>query len=98
MAAMPAQPTARNVAATSACVSSRFTLPGLPTTSDFDGTSSSVACRPKAAAHHWAVDIGWIPSLLEQVDDMYLRYRWFTGGAEQMPTMPSLTRPSTSRC
>jgi len=34
-------------------------------------------------------NIGWIPTLLEQVDDMFLRYRWFTGGAEQMTTMPS---------
>ena len=34
-------------------------------------------------------NIGWIPSLLEQVDDMFLRYRWFTNGNEQMPTMPS---------
>ena len=34
-------------------------------------------------------NIGWIPTLLEQVDDMYLRYRWFTSGVEQMPTMPS---------
>ena len=34
-------------------------------------------------------NIGWIPTLLEQVDDMYLRYRWFTNGVEQMPTMPS---------
>ncbi len=36
-------------------------------------------------------NIGWIPTLLEQVDDMYLRYRWFTSGVEQMPTMPSRT-------
>jgi predicted TIM-barrel fold metal-dependent hydrolase len=36
-------------------------------------------------------NIGWIPTLLEQVDDMYLRYRWFTNGIEQMPTMPSRT-------
>ncbi len=34
-------------------------------------------------------NIGWIPTLLEQVDDMFLRYRWFTGGVEQMRTMPS---------
>lgn len=34
-------------------------------------------------------NIGWIPTLLEQVDDMFLRYRWFTGGVEQMNTMPS---------
>jgi predicted TIM-barrel fold metal-dependent hydrolase len=36
-------------------------------------------------------NIGWIPSLLEQVDDMYLRYRWFTNGVEQMRTLPSRT-------
>ncbi|MBM3671780.1 MAG: amidohydrolase [Actinobacteria bacterium] len=34
-------------------------------------------------------NIGWIPTLLEQVDDMFLRYRWFTNGVEQMQTMPS---------
>jgi predicted TIM-barrel fold metal-dependent hydrolase len=34
-------------------------------------------------------NIGWIPTLLEQTDDMFLRYRWFTGGAEEMRTMPS---------
>ena len=36
-------------------------------------------------------NIGWIPTVLEQVDDMYLRYRWFTNGVEEMPTMPSRT-------
>jgi len=36
-------------------------------------------------------NIGWIPTLLEQVDDMFLRYRWFTNGVEQMRTMPSRT-------
>ncbi len=36
-------------------------------------------------------NIGWIPTLLEQVDDMFLRYRWFTNGVEQMQTMPSRT-------
>jgi predicted TIM-barrel fold metal-dependent hydrolase len=34
-------------------------------------------------------NIGWIPTLLEQVDDMFLRYRWFTGAAEKMSLMPS---------
>jgi predicted TIM-barrel fold metal-dependent hydrolase len=34
-------------------------------------------------------NIGWIPTVLEQVDDMFLRYRWFTGAAEIMKTMPS---------
>ena len=26
---------------------------------------------------------------MEQVDDMFLRYRWFTGASELMPIMPS---------
>jgi predicted TIM-barrel fold metal-dependent hydrolase len=34
-------------------------------------------------------NIGWIPTVMEQVDDMFLRYRWFTGAAELMPLMPS---------
>jgi predicted TIM-barrel fold metal-dependent hydrolase len=34
-------------------------------------------------------NIGWIPALLEQTDDMFLRYRWFTGTAQSLPTMPS---------
>jgi len=34
-------------------------------------------------------NIGWIPAMLEQTDDMFLRYRWFTGTAERLPTMPS---------
>jgi predicted TIM-barrel fold metal-dependent hydrolase len=34
-------------------------------------------------------NIGWIPTVMEQVDDMFLRYRWFTGAAELMPIMPS---------
>jgi predicted TIM-barrel fold metal-dependent hydrolase len=34
-------------------------------------------------------NIGWIPSVLEQTDDMFLRYRWFTGEALDMPVMPS---------
>jgi predicted TIM-barrel fold metal-dependent hydrolase len=34
-------------------------------------------------------NIGWIPTLLEQTDDMYLRYRWFTGAVEKMSLMPS---------
>ena len=28
-------------------------------------------------------NIGWIPTVLEQIDDMFLRYRWFTGAAER---------------
>jgi len=34
-------------------------------------------------------NIGWIPAMLEQADDMFLRYRWFTGTAGSVPTMPS---------
>ena len=34
-------------------------------------------------------NIGWIPAMLEQTDDMFLRYRWFTQTAERLPTMPS---------
>ncbi len=29
-------------------------------------------------------NIGWIPTLLEQIDDMFHRYRFFTNGDEQM--------------
>jgi uncharacterized protein len=34
-------------------------------------------------------NIGWIPTLLEQCDDMFLRYRWFTGAVDKMSEMPS---------
>ena len=34
-------------------------------------------------------NIGWIPTLLEQSDDMFRRYRWWTGAHEQMREMPS---------
>ena len=34
-------------------------------------------------------NIGWIPAMLEQTDDMFLRYRWFTGTDATLPTMPS---------
>ena len=34
-------------------------------------------------------NIGWIPTLLEQLDDMFLRYRWYTGAVRWMPRMPS---------
>jgi predicted TIM-barrel fold metal-dependent hydrolase len=34
-------------------------------------------------------NIGWIPTLLEQADDMYRRYRWYTGAVEEMKGMPS---------
>jgi predicted TIM-barrel fold metal-dependent hydrolase len=35
-------------------------------------------------------NIGWIPTLLEQIDDMFLRYRFFTKAVEQMRVMPSV--------
>ena len=34
-------------------------------------------------------NIGWIPTLLEQSDDMFRRYRWYTGAHELMTRMPS---------
>jgi len=34
-------------------------------------------------------NIGWIPAMLEQTDDMFLRYRWFTQSTAQLPRMPS---------
>jgi predicted TIM-barrel fold metal-dependent hydrolase len=34
-------------------------------------------------------NIGWIPAMLEQTDDMFLRYRWFTQTAATLPVMPS---------
>jgi predicted TIM-barrel fold metal-dependent hydrolase len=34
-------------------------------------------------------NISWIPGLLEQSDDMFQRYRWFTGAVDEMRTMPS---------
>ena len=34
-------------------------------------------------------NIGWIPAMLEQTDDMFLRYRWFTATSAALPTMPS---------
>jgi predicted TIM-barrel fold metal-dependent hydrolase len=34
-------------------------------------------------------NIGWIPTLLEQSDDMFRRYRWWTGAWEQMAELPS---------
>ncbi|MFQ5514960.1 MAG: amidohydrolase family protein [Myxococcota bacterium] len=33
-------------------------------------------------------NIGWIPTLLEQADDMFRRYRWYSGAVAKM-TMPS---------
>ena len=34
-------------------------------------------------------NIGWIPTLLEQADDMFRRYRWWTGAHREMSEMPS---------
>jgi predicted TIM-barrel fold metal-dependent hydrolase len=34
-------------------------------------------------------NIGWIPTLLEQSDDMFRRYRWWTGAHKEMAEMPS---------
>jgi predicted TIM-barrel fold metal-dependent hydrolase len=34
-------------------------------------------------------NIGWIPTLLEQADDMLRRYRWWTGAHKQMREFPS---------
>ena len=34
-------------------------------------------------------NIGWIPTLLEQADDMFRRYRWWTGAHAEMTEMPS---------
>jgi predicted TIM-barrel fold metal-dependent hydrolase len=34
-------------------------------------------------------NIGWIPTLLEQSDDMFRRYRWWTGAHEKMSELPS---------
>jgi len=34
-------------------------------------------------------NIGWIPTLLEQADDMFMRYRWYTGAVDQQKEFPS---------
>jgi predicted TIM-barrel fold metal-dependent hydrolase len=34
-------------------------------------------------------NIGWIPTLLEQADDMFRRYRWYTKANREMSGMPS---------
>ena len=34
-------------------------------------------------------NIGWIPTLLEQTDDMFMRYRFFTNAHEKMALTPS---------
>lgn len=44
---------------------------------------------PRLAALLVEANIGWIPAMLEQTDDMFLRYRWFTDTSAALPTMPS---------
>jgi len=34
-------------------------------------------------------NIGWIPTLLEQADDMFMRYRWYTGAVHEQKEFPS---------
>ena len=34
-------------------------------------------------------NIGWIPTLLEQSDDMFMRYRWYTKTVKEMSSTPS---------
>jgi predicted TIM-barrel fold metal-dependent hydrolase len=34
-------------------------------------------------------NIGWIPTLLEQSDDMFRRYRWYTKAVDEQKEMPS---------
>ena len=34
-------------------------------------------------------NIGWIPTVMEQLDDMFLRYRWFSHAVEWMHETPS---------
>ncbi len=34
-------------------------------------------------------NIGWIPTLLEQSDDMFRRFRWWTGASKEMSELPS---------
>jgi predicted TIM-barrel fold metal-dependent hydrolase len=44
---------------------------------------------PKLAIVLVEANIGWIPTLLEQADDMFRRYRWYTKATEEMSGMPS---------
>lgn len=44
---------------------------------------------PRLRALLVEANIGWIPAMLEQTDDMFLRYRWFTDTAPRFPDMPS---------
>jgi predicted TIM-barrel fold metal-dependent hydrolase len=34
-------------------------------------------------------NVGWIPTVMEQLDDMFLRYRWLSGAVEWMHDPPS---------
>jgi predicted TIM-barrel fold metal-dependent hydrolase len=34
-------------------------------------------------------NIGWIPGMLEQTDEMFFHYRWFPGAAQKMHELPS---------
>src|SRR5262249_19535493 len=34
-------------------------------------------------------NIGWIPTLLEQADDMFMRYRWYTKAVDEQKAFPS---------
>src|SRR5439155_5805580 len=47
------------------------------------------AAVPAPAVRPVEANIGWIPTVLEQLDDMFLRYRWFSGAVELMKEMPS---------
>lgn len=44
---------------------------------------------PRLRALLVEANIGWIPAMLEQTDDMFLRYRWFTDTTARLPTLPS---------
>jgi predicted TIM-barrel fold metal-dependent hydrolase len=44
---------------------------------------------PRLRALLVEANVGWIPAMLEQTDDMFLRYRWFTDTVAALPTMPS---------
>jgi predicted TIM-barrel fold metal-dependent hydrolase len=44
---------------------------------------------PRLALVLVEANIGWIPTLLEQSDDMFRRYRWWTGAHQEMSLLPS---------
>jgi predicted TIM-barrel fold metal-dependent hydrolase len=44
---------------------------------------------PKLKVVFVEANIGWIPTLCEQSDDMFKRYRWFTNAVKEMRSMPS---------